>query len=145
MKKIIIGMLIGILIASLITISACVPYWIDDLALSTYKEEIEKRIDDIPEVATLQVVSGCGNNSGTGNHTDLYVAVLVETNLEIDDIKNKITGITDVYDCANGYRTLAMYIINLSFNEESHSGSENCYILEFSKRAPCSAFDMRGH
>ena len=141
MKKII----IGIIIASLVVISVCVPCWVDDLALSGYEEKIEKSIAEVPEIKVLQVVSGCGNSSGTGDHTELYVAVLVETNLYEDDIKNKITGITDVHDVrANGYKTLVMDMIDLNFDEKSYNGRGNCYILEFSERAPCSSFDMRG-
>ncbi len=141
-KKLIISVLSVLVVGMLL----CLPYWINDVACSVYREEIVDGIEDVSGINILQVVNACGNSSGKGNHTDLYVAILVETSLTETDIKNEIVNISSVHDVEkNGHSTLVMEIMNLNFNEETFNSNQNCYILEFSKESPCSIFDMRGH
>lgn len=122
------------------------PYRINDAACSVYRNEIEDRVANVSEINVLQVVNGCGNSVGTGNHTDLYVAVLVETSLFENDLKERITNVSLVHDVEQkGNSTLAMEIIGLSFSEVELDSNLNYYILEFAKESPCSDFDMRGH
>ena len=145
MKKVLIIGASCILTIAFILAVFCISYWVDDYALSVYREEVEKSLSEVPEVTVLEVVSGCGNSSGTGDHTELCVAVLIETALDKDDIRGKVADITDIYDVyENGYKTLVMDRIDLRFKEENYNGSVNCYILEFLKRAPCSSLDFRG-
>ncbi len=129
-----------------IIIISYLPYRINDFSCSVYRNKIEDSLANISEVNVLQVVSGCGNSSGTGNHTDLYVAVLVETSLFEEDLKNKITNVSWIHNVEqDGNSTLAMEIIGLNFNEAKFNSNLNYYILEFAKASPFSAFDMRGH
>ncbi len=138
-KKII----IGCLIIFFIIIILCLPYWINDVACLIYKNEIKNNLAEISELNVIEILNACGNSSGTGNHTDLYVAVLAETNLTEADIKNKISDVDLIYDTEkNTYSTLAMRTMNLSFKLKSKQKS---YILEFHKPSPCSDFDFRGH
>ncbi len=126
------------------------PYQINDRACLEYRKEIEASFIDMPEVAVLQVVSGCGNSSGTGDHTDLYVAVLVETGLDKENLEKEISDIAEIHDVREtGDKTFAMDMIDLSFEEENYTDNANYYIIEFLKESPfagtpLSALDLRG-
>ena len=121
------------------------PCWINDYSCSVYREEVESSLEEISEISVLQVVSGCGSSTGTGDHTDLYVAALVKTELGEDDIESVLTDITDIYNVSEGEKiTMSMVLMNLRFDEENYSGEGNLYILEFSKRTPFSWLDLRG-
>lgn len=142
MKK---KLLISVFSFLFIVILFCLPYWINDFACSVYRNKVEDSVVNISEVNVLQVISGCGNSSGTGDHTDLYVAVLVETRLLEKELKNKIANVSWVHNVKqNGNSTLAMEIIGLKFNKVKHNRGFYYYILEFVNKSPCSAFDMRG-
>ncbi len=142
MKK---KLLISVCSFLFIVIIFCLPYWINDFSCSVYRNKIEDSVANIPEVNVLQMVSGCGNSNGTGDHTDLYVAVLVETSLVEEDLENIIPNVSWVHNAEqNGNSTLAMKNIGLNFKEVKFNSNLNYYILEFVKRSPCSAFDMRG-
>ena len=128
------------LIIFFIIIIICLPYWINDIACLIYKNQIKNKLAEISELNVIEILNACGNSSGTGNHTDLYVAVLVETSLSETDIKNSISEVCYVHEAEKN--SLAMRIMNLSFKLKSNRKS---YILEFKKLSPCSFFDFRGH
>ncbi len=132
------GVIVGVLVH-------CLPYWINDYSCSVYREEVESSLADVSEISVLQVVNGCGNSSGTGDHTDLYVAALVKTDLSEADIENRIADIVEIHDVSeDGKVTSSMEHVNLRFDEENYDGKGNLYILEFSKRTPFSWLDLRG-
>ncbi len=123
----------------------CLPYQINNRACSKYRSEIEARLANVADITVLQVVNGCGNSSGTGDHTDLYVAALVKANSREDAIERAFPDAMDVRAVVDeGERTLAMKLINLSFDEENYDDSKNLYIIEFSKRTLFSSLDLRG-
>lgn len=113
---------------------------VNDLSVPAFEKEVMDGLD-LPENAeVVEYVSGCGNSSGTGNHTDLYVAVLIRSDLtrrELADVYGNLR--VSEYD---GEQTLAMSIIGLDFEEKT--GGEGFYVVEFSKTAPMSMFDIRG-
>lgn len=122
----------------------CLPYQINNHACSKYRSEIETSLANVADITVLQVVNGCGNSSGTGDHTDLYVAALVKANSR-DGIERAFPDAMDVRAVVDeGERTLAMELINLSFDEENYDDSKNLYIIEFSKRTLFSWLDLRG-
>ena len=126
-------------------IALSVPCWLNDELCSEYRSEIEASLADVPEITVLQVINGCGNTSGTGDNTDLYVAALVKANLDEDSIERAVPGTMDIQAVADeGESTLSMEIINLNFAEENYNDSENLYIIEFSKRTAFSWLDLRG-
>lgn len=132
------GIIFNIIIFSL-------PYLVNDALCSDYRDEIEASLADVADITVLQVVNGCGNSSGTGDHTDLYVAALVKANLGEDVIERAFPDAMDIQAVADeGERTLAMELINLSFDEENYDDSKNLYIIEFSKRTLFSWLDLRG-
>ena len=122
------------------------PYIINDIACANYENKVNNIVSNEENVKLLEIVSGCGNSSGTGNHTDLYVAVLIETSLSKEKVKeafNNVRGINLIK--TYNEQTLAMSIINLQFSKTEFINDKNYYILEFVKKAPLSDFDLRGH
>ena len=100
---------------------------IDDMALSRLRADILK---DIPPEQVVEVVSGCGNTGGAGNHTELYVAVLVRGGSSSQPITQGLL------------QTPEMRSLDLSFSFNDGSGY---HIVDRCKSAPCSWFDLRGH
>jgi len=122
------------------------PGWINDISCRIYRNEVESSLADESYINVLQLLHECGNSSGTGNHTDLYVVALVETDIQREKLEDKVPGVREVFDAdKNNYITPAMKIMNLKFNKESAGDGRNCYILEFSRPSPCYAFDISGH
>lgn len=117
---------------------------IDDIALANYKKEVLSNLELPADTEVIEIVTGCGNTSGTGNHTELYVAILVKTDLTENDWKDY--GISALDSGSNKTEPLAMGCIGLSFDLDEEDGfADGYHILEYSKSAPCSMFDLRGH
>ena len=113
----------------------------DDLALGRYRSEVLENLALPPGTGVVEVVSGCGNTSGTGNHTELYVGILVKTSLSEEAWAALCPDSRSV--SAQGPDTPAMGGLGLSFAQLETA--EGVYILEFSTPAPFSDFDLRGH
>lgn len=129
-----------------VAISFCLPYWVNDISCYLYKNKIEDEVFANSKVKVLQVINGCGNSSGGGNHTDLYVGILIETVLSKDELLYEFSDVRYVYNIEKrGEKTLAIKNMNLRFDEQKYSDNQDYYILEFIKESPCSEFDMRGH
>jgi len=114
---------------------------IDNIALENYKKEVLNTLNLPPDTVIIEAVSGCGNTSGTGNHTELYVAVLVKTALSEHEWKSANAASHDVV--SERAQTSAMSLVGVSFSQINDP--EGYYIFEFTKNAPCSDFDLRGH
>ncbi len=77
MKKIFLILVFSILVICILPFFLC-PL-LDDIVLIKYRSGNLKTLNnELPDdVVIMEIVSGCGNTGGTGNHTDLYVSVLV--------------------------------------------------------------------
>lgn len=92
------------------------------------------RLPDKAEV--IEAVHGCGNIRGTGDHTEIVVAILVKT-----DYPDGLDGLAPLIDEGCSQTSLMAYI-DKSFE---YSGSfSDCYVLEFIKAAPLVWLDLSG-
>ena len=114
---------------------------IDNVALGNYKKEVLDTLYLPPDTEIVETISGCGNTSGTGNHTEMYVAILVKTSLSEEEWKSYGFLSHDVL--AEGEKTFSMSLVGVYFSHIDNP--EGYYILEYAKQAPCSDFDIRGH
>lgn len=69
------------------------------------------------DTAVAETIEGCGNTSGTGNHTELYVAVLLKTDLNEDALREYYPSALSAEEC--GWKTLAMVCVGVSFTEQT--------------------------
>lgn len=122
------------------------PYLIDNIAATNFANDTENKISVIENTTVEQIYSFCGNTAGTGNRTDIYVCVLVKTALEEDEFDAALsdaTVITKVYSAES--QTSTMSFVGIKFENAEFDESQNYYIVEYFKKAPCSGFDMRGY
>ena len=139
------------LLLIVISLATFIPMYINDMALSEYQAQVVQDLV-LPEGTTVEeYISACCNSSGTGNHTDLYVAVLIKSTADYETLSEKVKNSfaeEDTY-CnihvveKNGSETLAMKTADISFSKKIEQPT-GYYILEFNKRAPLSLFDLRG-
>lgn len=129
-----------VLFAALVLLFVLSPV-IDDIALNHYEEETTSALELPPDTKIIGTVSKCGNTSGTGNHTEMYLAVLVKTSLS-EKTWNEYGFISHSVS-ADGEQTYTMKVLNLDFPHMDEP--DGCYILEYAEDAPCSSFDLRGH
>lgn len=117
---------------------------VDELALPGYRQEVLDSLSLPAGAQVVETVSGCGNTGPTGNHTELYVAVLVSAP-DGAALRQQFPYLHDAAE--NGLSTGAMEQLGLVFTEpDTATGAQkNYYILEFFKEAPMSDFDLRGH
>lgn len=117
---------------------------VDELALPGYRQEVLNSLSLPAGAQVVETVSGCGNTGPTGNHTELYVAVLVHA-LNDDALRQQFPYLHDA--ATDGLATGAMEQLGLAFTEPNTAtgAQKNYYILEFFKEAPMSDFDLRGH
>lgn len=114
---------------------------IDNIALSQYKKEVLNTLNPPSNTEVVEVVSVCGNTSGTGNHTEMYVAVLVKTTLSENEWKSFHVVSHNV--SLDGEQTFAMSLVGVNFSHIDNS--EGYYIFEYIQQAPCSDFDLQGY
>lgn len=125
-----------------------VPQMINDAYLPSFRKEVIENLT-LPEGSEMvEYVSSCGNSSGTGDHTDLYVAILIKSSLDEDTIKEYYKDDEHYWRTWNTARldttkTFGMVCMNLEF-EADIDKIEGYYILEYCKSAPLSWFDIRG-
>ena len=139
-----------IIVLAVILISFCallfVPQIVNDAALPPFREEVIENLTLPEKSEMIEYVSGCGNTSGTGDHTELYVAVLIKSSLTLEELKAYYAreSNTYVHDCS-GFEAMpvGMMAINAEFETDIEK-AEGYYILEYRKSAPLSWLDIRG-
>ncbi len=137
MKRLIILASILVVVTLLLAL-IFIPMKVNDIDLKKYTDEVMSTIT-VPEKTTIvEYVSGCGNSTGAGDHTDLYVAVLLKSELGWEELAESFGRVHIVED--RGSKTLAMDIIDLEFDENIGNG-EGYYIVEFRKQG---ILDWRG-
>ena len=137
MKKIIIGMLIALFAF----ISVCVPYWVDDLACAKYHTKIENVVSSVDELKIIDMLSGCGNPAN-GNHTSKIVVVLIETQMTLDELKNKFP---DSFRIMPFDKLLNETETFDRFSKHVTENSDDNYVIVYSESAPFYYLDLRGH
>ncbi len=140
----------ALIIIALLIAAIFLPMLINDISLPNYENQILQELNLPDGVVIEEYISACCNSSGTGDHTDLYVAVLVKSTVDVEILKQSMENfhledthyfVHDVEAC--GDITLAMEIADITFEKELKV-TDGYYIIEFNKRAPLSWFDLRG-
>ncbi len=98
----------------------------------------------------IEVVSGCGNTSGTGNHTEILICLLIKSNLSQEKItefyKNNYQYVDVVKVEKEEPFMLSMQLLGLEFKKLKGIKDYNgYYIVEMVENAVSSDFDLRGH
>ena len=123
---------------------------VDNASLRSFEDAVIDGLSSIDCISLKYYKSACCNTSGTGNNTDLYVAVLVKCNeQDIDKVKSDLSKMSEggTYFYVNNFKdgsTLAMDIAGIEFDCNIED-SINYYIIEFIKAAPLSFLDIRGN
>jgi len=139
MKKVI--KIIAILV--ILVVAMCLPYWVNDVACCRYKKDVEKRIAQVPDIRPIEIIHGCGNTTGTGDNTRLWVGVLVKSNSAELVLNGDFDDVQNVQEY-NDNNTILMINKNLKFTCSIDNNEKNYFIVEFVKEAPFSWLDLRG-
>lgn len=140
MKKLVLFIIISILLF-LIFVS---PYLIDDFSCYTFKNKIENSISEANNISLIDIDYKCGNATGTGNHTDMYVCALIRTPIDEEQLELIFGDAINIVKADHGVLpTNTMLLLGIEFDEVIYY--DDYYILEFVESAPCSEFDIRGH
>lgn len=138
-----------------ILISAFIAFWtipmiVNDIKAKIITSQIEK--EKPPEqTEVIEVISGCGNTGGTGNHTEIWIGILVKTELSETDL---FLYYSKKYEYINIYEYLAeeeeyrfiMGQINKTFRQiEPNDGYEKYFVVGIYEKAVFSELDLRGH
>jgi len=149
-----------VLIAILVVLALCIsPFVIAPIAnnikAQSFISEVKKSAFPA-STEVLEVVGGVGNTSGTGNHVELLAAVLVKSDLTLEQLRDyyRADSIENDYVLNNAIiqvtettqTTSSMDILNLTFkNFENISSDDNLYIIQKIESAVFSTFDLRGN
>ena len=139
-----------------------VPYIVfpllNDIKANNLKEEMSGQA--MPEKTELiEIVAGCGNTSGTGDHSEVLICLLVKSELSAEELNEFFsTSFRDPEDETNNRHsvevirvtngkttTLAMGIVGLKFRDMPEAIDDNdLYIIQRVENAVSSFFDLRG-
>ena len=133
----------------------CSPMIINDIAGLIYRIEITADLDRISETDVLQVISGVGHTCGNGDHTELWIGVVVRSGCSREELQTALRDmgypVSDSYyidtvvvkTFTQPYTSGAMINLNKQFNFSTIADADGLYIIEFNKTAPCF-LDIRG-
>lgn len=144
MKRIltIIKVIVAVVIAIWALIAA--PMKINDFLLVGFEKDVVEGLVMPENTTVVEHIAQCGNSSGTGDHTDLYVVVLIESDLDYVSLAEHFTKDDYFWRMQNvkehGEQTIGMMCMGLKF-DTAFEESEKYFILEYSKGA---MLDFRG-
>lgn len=133
----------------------CSPMIINDIAGLIYRIEITADLAKISETEVKQVISGVGHTCGNGDHTELWLGVIVRSDLSCEEIQTDLRNmgypVSDSYyidtvvvnDFTQLYTSEAMINLHKQFDLSDVADTDGLYIIEFNKTAPCF-LDIRG-
>lgn len=139
-----------------------VPYVVfpilNDTKANNLKEEMLSQA--MPEKTELvEIVAGCGNTSGTGDHTEVLVCLLVKSELSAEELYEFFSTdykgpnpektnrhYVEVFAVTEGKTTtLAMETVGLKFERTAEGlNTDDLYIVLRTEDAVSSVFDLRG-
>lgn len=144
MKKLL--TVIKVIIAVIVVIWAliAVPMKINDFLLVGFTEDVIDGLKMPENTVMVEYISECGNSSGTGDHTDLYVVVLIESDLDYVTLAEHFKEDEHFWRMQNvkehGEHTIGMGCMGLKFETEFDE-PDKYFILEYNKSA---MLDFRG-
>lgn len=116
------------------------PQIVNDIACMIYRTEVEAEFRADERIEVVRIEHACGNTSGTGDHTELWVGILIKTEHSYEELvfEAKALGASDISE-VNELET-SQDLFEISELEST----DGYYILEFIKPAPLSWLDLRG-
>ncbi|MEL7657267.1 hypothetical protein DesLBE_0220 [Desulfitobacterium sp. LBE] len=135
----------------LLTISA---YFIFPILNDIKAEKLAKEmLNTTPPNNTeiVEAISGCGNTGGTGNHTEVWIGLLVKSGLskkELLKYYSDLYNYIEVYETAAdgaGYPIIMQFIDDEFKSFENISNHDDYFIIGRTENAVSSSFDLRGH
>ncbi len=121
----------------LIMILIFFPIAVDNAACVQFEKEVIKCLDLPVGAEVISYDSTCANTGGTGDHTELCVAVAISSDIPIDP--KKATAL------CRGYAYIEKWPEELvGMGIKLGPLPENCYVLVAVRSAPMSPFDFRG-
>lgn len=133
----------------------CSPMIINDISGLFYRLEITADLARIAETDIVQVISGVGHTCGNGDHTELWLGVIVHSDLSREELQTSLRDmgypVSDSYcidtvvvnDFTQLYTSEATINLNKQFDLSTVADTDSLYIIEFNKTAPCF-LDIRG-
>lgn len=140
-KRIFIILLIGIFVV------AVLPWFVfpvlNDIKANILKQELQNA--PLPQsTKIIKSLAGCGNTGGTGDHTEVWAAILIKTDLSEDEIY-KFYGKNIQKVDAFRQNTFIMELLDKEFSRLNDiSDYDGYYIVERTDDAVSSFFDIRG-
>ena len=121
-----------------------VPVIIDNIACARFEKSWSEHISLPDGVKILDTASLCANTSGTGDHTEMIVLILVESDGNTDPAEIEIAAGSDFvmlpYDSSK-----KMFVTKpLGEMFKGQPDADNRYVLITSRDAPMSHYDIRG-
>ncbi|MDR2593251.1 MAG: hypothetical protein LBC87_00565 [Fibromonadaceae bacterium] len=99
----------------------------------------------------IEIISGCGNVTGTGNDVEIWIGLLVKSELSKEELlefyRNLYGKNIEVYEASTyKYRnSLLMKMLKIEFNSlKNLSSYDNYFIIGRSEEAVSANFDLRG-
>jgi len=99
----------------------------------------------------IEIISGCGNTTGTGNDVEIWIGLLVKSELSKEELlkfyRNLYGKDIQVYEVAadSSRYSLTMDILKIEFNSlKNLSNYDNHFIIERPEEAVFENFDFRG-
>ena len=129
MKKSILAISAAALIVLAISALILLPGKINNYNLDKYANEVLSSVNLPQKTEMIEYVSGFGNSTGAGDHTDLYVAILLKSELSWEELSETFGRVHIVE--TSGDKTLAMELIGLEF--KTNTADSGYYIVESRK------------
>ena len=119
---------------------------LNDMKAERLAMELQNKISLPNKTEIVEVLSGCGNTSGTGNQVRIWLGILIKTELNDKDIFEYF-GNSDVQKVTSYEReTLSMCNLSKKFSRLIHESElDGYYIVEWIADPVSSFFDLRGH
>ncbi len=137
---------IKIIIVCIIVIWAliAIPVKINDFLLVGFTKDVIEGLEMPENTVMVEYIAECGNSSGTGDHTDLYVVVLIKSDLDYVTLAEHFTEDENFWRMQSvkehGEHTIGMGNIGLKFDTVFEE-PDKYFILEYNKSA---MLDFRG-
>ena len=137
------------------------PYFIVPVLNNIKADRLAKEMRNAPvpeQTEVVEVIAGCGNTGGTGNHTEIWIGMLVKSELSQEELTDfykqwqETNGKTPYIRVENAKEERGSeysFILSLLQMElrsmRTISDYTGYYVVGVTENAVSSSFDLRGH
>ena len=150
-----------IIVPMAIFIIIIAPYFIVPVLNDARTSIITNEVASLPipeRTEILEIVSGFGNTSGTGNHTEIWIGMLLKSELSKDEIQDFFTktyqfrypgdrSSIETYSVKEDrHYSLVLSLIGKDLKKlKSDTDHDGYFVVGITENAISSFFDLRGH